>query len=92
MHEGDLFIAHNALVLMTTKETPTPFSTPIDLQIHTLSVFVIMASQRCIFEALAKFITLLFKLYQGNPTHLSRTPGKRKIRIFQGTERYRWKN
>ena len=55
-------------------------------------MFVIMASQRCIFEALAEFMTSLFKLYQGNPLHLSRATGKKKNHIFQGMDRNGWKN
>ena len=46
-------------------------------------MFVIMASQRCIFEALAEFMTSLFKLYQGNPLHLSRAIGKKKSIYFK---------
>ena len=45
-------------------------------------MFIIVASQRCLFEALCKFITLLVKIYRGNPVLLSRTTINKKFVSF----------
>ena len=41
-------------------------------------MLVIMASQMCLFEASAKFMILLFKLYRGNPPYYFKDHRKAK--------------
>ena len=57
-----------------------------DLQLH------VCHRERCLFEASTEFMLWLFKLSQGTLLLLSRTTGKRKIRIIRDMERDGWTN
>ena len=46
-------------------------------------MYIVTVSQRCIFEALEKFMILIFKLYLGTPLLFSRNTRKRKSISFK---------